>query len=105
MSRWQGGGPSVLLGLCAFTHDSAAALLIDGELVGFVEEERLSGIKHTKVFPRRAIDAVLSAAAVELGDVRAVAYNFIPYRFLLGVLGTSRFLFDSATRARAMPRA
>jgi len=73
--------------------------------VGFVEKERLSGIKHTKVFStpgnRRGIER---GPSVELGDVRAVAYNFIPYRYLLGVLGTSRFLFDSATRARALPR-
>jgi carbamoyltransferase len=95
----------VVLGLCAFTHDSSAALLIDGALVGFVEEERLSGIKHTRDFPRRAIDAVLSAAAIELRDVRAVAYNFVPYRYLFGVLGTACFLLDSATRARALPRA
>lgn len=35
---------SVVLGLCSFTHDSAAALFVDGALVGFVEEERLSGM-------------------------------------------------------------
>jgi carbamoyltransferase len=91
--------------LCAFTHDSSAALLIDGALVGFVEEERLSGIKHTRYFPRCAIDAVVSAAAIELANVQAVAYNFVPYRYLFGALGSVRFLLGSATRARALPRA
>lgn len=36
----------VILGLCAYTHDSAAALLVDGHLVGFCEEERLDGVKR-----------------------------------------------------------
>ena len=36
-------GRGAVLGLCAYTHDSAAALLLDGQLVGFVEEERLTG--------------------------------------------------------------
>lgn len=62
--------PTVILGLCSYTHDSSAALLVDGELVGFVEEERLSEQKHTKLYPARAVgwlldQAKLSAAWME----------------------------------------
>lgn len=95
----------VALGLCAFTHDSAAALLIDGTLIGFIEEERISGVKHTRSFPRCAVEALLSAAGAEPGDVRTVAYNFVPSRYLSGLRGTAGFLLDPATRARALPRA
>lgn len=51
---------SVVLGLCTFTHDSAAALLVDGQLIGFVEEERLSGDKHTKAYPTNAVAWLLT---------------------------------------------
>ncbi|WP_228447250.1 carbamoyltransferase N-terminal domain-containing protein [Streptomyces paludis] len=74
--------PSVILGLCSFTHDSAAALLVDGELLGFVEEERLSGKKHTREYPHRAIDWLLDDAGLTPGDIDAVAYNFQPARYL-----------------------
>ncbi len=58
-SRPTGSHQEVILGLCSFTHDSAAALIVDGELVGFCEEERLSGVKHTAAYPRE-IDCVVA---------------------------------------------
>lgn len=96
---------SVVLGLCAFTHDSSAALLVDGELVGFVEEERLSGIKHTKAYPSRAVEWLLDEAGVKAGDVQAVAYNFVAPHYLAAVPASARFLLNTATRGRALPRA
>jgi len=42
-----------VLGLCSFTHDSAAALISGGRLTGMAEEERLSGVKHTASTPPR----------------------------------------------------
>ena len=65
-----------VLGLCAFAHDSAAALIVDGELVGFVEEERLSGIKHTNAYPLLAVDWLLAEAGIPAAQVTHVAYNF-----------------------------
>ncbi len=47
-------GPAVL-GLCSFTHDSAAALITGGTLTGMAEEERLSGVKHTRDYPAEAV--------------------------------------------------
>ncbi|MEV0334523.1 hypothetical protein [Nocardia sp. NPDC050717] len=43
--------PRAVLGFCSWTHDSAAALILDGELIGFAEEERLNNTKHTKDYP------------------------------------------------------
>jgi carbamoyltransferase len=47
--------PAAVLGICAFTHDSAAALVAGDRLVGLAEEERLSGVKHTREYPERAV--------------------------------------------------
>jgi len=45
-----------ILGINCFAHDTAAALLQDGQPVAFVEEERLKREKHTKAFPNRSIE-------------------------------------------------
>ncbi|MFF7777059.1 carbamoyltransferase [Streptomyces tanashiensis] len=97
--------PSVILGLCSYTHDSAAALLVDGELIGFVEEERLSQQKHTKEYPRRAVEWLLGEAGLSAADVDAVAYNFQPVRYLAEAPATLRIALSSTTRDRALPRA
>ncbi|GFE25746.1 carbamoyltransferase family protein [Streptomyces nigrescens] len=97
--------PSAILGLCAFTHDSAAALLVDGELVGFVEEERLSQEKHTRDYPRHAIEWLLDEAGIKPADVDAVAYNFQPARYLAETPAALRFALAGPTRHRALPRA
>jgi carbamoyltransferase len=70
-----------ILGLCAFTHDSAAALVVNGRLIGFVEEERLNGIKHTNAYPHHAVAWLLDEAGIDPEQVDAVAYNFDPNRY------------------------
>ncbi|SDG84109.1 carbamoyltransferase [Sinosporangium album] len=65
-----------VLGLCSYTHDSAAALLIDGKLEGFVEEERLSEVKHTRAYPEQAVAWLLREAHLLPEQVDVVAYNF-----------------------------
>ena len=67
-------------------HESAAALLVDGELVAAVEEERFNRIKHGKSadfdnphqFPERAIRFCLNHAGLSAGDIDHVAYSFEP---------------------------
>lgn len=97
--------PSVVLGLCAFTHDSAAALLVDGRLVGFVEEERLSGAKHTKEYPSLAVDWLTAEAGLAPEDIDVVAYNFQGPRYFAAVAEAPKWALSSATRAQALPRA
>jgi len=97
--------PAVVLGLCAFTHDSSAALLVDGRLVGFVEEERLVGRKHTKEFPQRAVEWLLAEAGLEPGEVTAVGYNFRPRDYLAEVPRALLMAADPSRRDRALVRA
>src|SRR3954447_2287927 len=65
-------------------HDSAAALVIDGEFAAGVAEERISRRKHTGDFPVGAIEACLAQAGVELDEVDAIvhAFDYLPYRTL-----------------------
>ena len=80
----------ITLGLNAAFHDSAAALVIDGELVAAAEEERFTRIKHAKrplpfsawELPHHAIDFCLAQAGLTLAEVDHVAYSYAPQEFL-----------------------
>ena len=63
-----------VLGINAYSHDAGAALIVDGRLVFASSEERFTRIKHTPVFPSRAIRAALHHAGLEPGDLDAVAF-------------------------------
>ena len=65
---------TLVLGLSAFYHDSAAALVADGVPVVAFQEERFSRRRHDPSFPRRAVSACLDYLGVSLDDVAAVAY-------------------------------
>ncbi|MEV4197542.1 carbamoyltransferase family protein [Micromonospora globbae] len=95
----------VVLGLCAYTHDSAAALLVDGQLVGFVEEERLDGVKHSKAYPVHAVAWLLGEAGLSPQDVTTVAYNFDGRRYLSALGQLPAHLRRPASRTRALARA
>lgn len=62
-----------ILGLNCFSHDTAAALLLDGELVALGEQERFDRQTHTKAFPDSAIEFCLRQAGLTISDVDAVA--------------------------------
>jgi carbamoyltransferase len=98
-------GANTVLGLCAFTHDSAAALLVDGHLVGFAEEERLSGVKHTAAFPAEAVGWLLHTAGVDEAAMDVVAYNFDGRRYLDALPATDLYATTPVTRERAQARA
>src|SRR5271154_2681120 len=61
-----------ILGISAFYHDSAAALVLDGQIVAAAQEERFTRKKHDHAFPTRAIAYCLAEAGVSPG-VAAVA--------------------------------
>jgi len=63
-----------ILGLSAYYHDSAAALLQDGEIVAAVQEERLSRKKHDPRFPALAIRACLDEAGISLDSVSDIVF-------------------------------
>ncbi len=66
--------PVYILGLSAYYHDSAAALLRDGEVVAAAQEERFTRKKHDAGFPRHAIEYCLQQADIQLGDVTDVVF-------------------------------
>ena len=101
----RGGAADTVLGLCAFTHDSAAALVHEGRLVGFVEEERLSGEKHTRAYPEQAVRWLLAEAGLRPEDVTTVGYNFAGHRHLAAVPTSLPYVLSADTRSRALPRA
>ena len=68
-----------MLGLSAFYHDSAAALLVDGEIVAAVEEERFSRRKHDARFPRHAIEFCLADAGIVAERVDHVVFYDKPF--------------------------
>jgi len=57
-----------ILGISAFYHDSAAALLVDGALVAAAHEERFTRIRHDAAVPKHAARYCLEAAGLEVGD-------------------------------------
>lgn len=68
-----------ILGLSAFYHDSAAALLVDGRLVAAAQEERFSRIRHDAGFPTLAVDYCLTAAGIRPGDIDQVVFYDKPF--------------------------
>jgi carbamoyltransferase len=68
-----------ILGISAFYHDSAAALVEDGRIVAAAQEERFSRVKHDARFPRSAIDYCLEASGAQAKDVDFVAFYDKPF--------------------------
>jgi len=68
-----------VLGISAFYHDSAAALIEDGRLVGAAQEERFTRKKHDASFPHHAIGYCLEAAGAKLSEIDHVAFYDKPF--------------------------
>ncbi|HVS04381.1 MAG TPA: carbamoyltransferase [Thermoanaerobaculia bacterium] len=65
---------TAILGLSAYYHDSAAALLVDGRIVAAAQEERFTRVKHDHGFPAHAIDYCLGEAALTPAGIDYVAF-------------------------------
>ena len=68
-----------ILGISAFYHDSAAALLLDGDIVAAAQEERFTRKKHDADFPVQAINYCLSAAGIDLDTVDYIVFYEKPF--------------------------
>lgn len=77
-----------VLGISAYYHDSAAALIRDGRIVAAAEEERFTRKKHDATFPARAVGFCLEAGAVTAADIEYVAYYDKPLLTLQRLLAT-----------------
>jgi IclR family pca regulon transcriptional regulator len=60
---------TAILGLSAFYHDSAAALVIDGQIVAAAQEERFTRKKHDPAFPAMASEYCLKEAGISLDEL------------------------------------
>ena len=65
---------TAILGISAFYHDSAAALVVDGEIVAAAQEERFTRRKHDPGFPANAVAYCLSEAGLKPEDLNCVAF-------------------------------
>jgi carbamoyltransferase len=63
-----------ILGISAFYHDSAAALVVDGEVVAAAQEERFTRIKHDENFPQQAVEYCLKEAGLRPEDLDYVGF-------------------------------
>ena len=68
-----------ILGISAFYHDSAAALIINGDIVAAAQEERFSRKKHDPRYPFNAVSYVLSAGKLKLSEVDYVVFFEKPF--------------------------
>ena len=65
---------TAILGISAFYHDSAAALVVDGEIVAAAQEERFTRKKHDPGFPSQAVEYCLKEAGITGKDLSYVAF-------------------------------
>ncbi len=92
-----------ILGISAFYHDSAAALLNEGAIVAAAQEERFSRRKHDSGLPRRAIEYCLAEGGVGLGEVDYVVFYDKPFLKFERLVQTYLALC-AANRSSARPR-
>lgn len=74
--------PLNILGIASWFHDSSAALLLDGDLVSYAEEERFNRKKHTNEYPQQSIDWALSSNGLVLDDMDEVVFYVNPAKYL-----------------------
>jgi carbamoyltransferase len=68
-----------ILGISAFYHDSAACLLINGEIIAAAQEERFTRKKHDPSYPKNAISFVLNFAGLKLSEVDQIVFFEKPF--------------------------
>jgi carbamoyltransferase len=77
-----------ILGISAFYHDSAAALISDGEIVAAAQEERFTRTKHDPSFPKQSIDFCLKQKGIRISDLDAIVFYEKPFIKMERVLET-----------------
>jgi carbamoyltransferase len=97
--------PTTILGISAYYHDSAAALVRDGEIVAAAQEERFTRIKHDHAFPSNAIAYCLREAGLRPGDLDYVGFYDKPFLKFERILETYLAFAPAGFRSflKAMP--
>src|ERR1700749_3011929 len=70
---------NAILGISAYYHDSAAAVLVDGKIIAAAQEERFTRRKHDSSFPIHACRYVLEEAGLKYSELAAVAFYEKPF--------------------------
>ncbi|WP_413725960.1 carbamoyltransferase [Sodalis sp. RH16] len=78
-----------ILGLSCYFHDSAAALLCDGEIVAAAQEERFTRIKQDPSFPENAVKFCLNTAGITLDQVSRIFYYENPTEKFKRIMSTA----------------
>ena len=96
---------TAILGISAYYHDSAAALLVDGQLVAAAQEERFTRRRHDASFPSHACRFVLEEGGIAFDELSAVAFYDKPFLKFERLLETYHAFAPSGLRsfATAMP--
>jgi carbamoyltransferase len=68
-----------VLGISAFYHDSAAAIIVDGKIVAAAQEERFTRKKHDASYPKNAINYVLKEAYLKLSEINHIVFYEKPF--------------------------
>ena len=63
-----------ILGISAFYHDSAAALVVDGKIISAAQEERFSRKKHDPRYPFNAVKFVLNNSKLKLSEIDYIVF-------------------------------
>ena len=95
----------VIIGISCFYHDSAASILVNGEIIAAAQEERFTRIKHDSNFPKNAIKYLLNEANVELKQVDHIIFYDKPLLKFERILETHVSLapYGFKTFAMAIP--
>tara|TARA_Y100000992_G_C21271411_1_gene497112 strand:- start:736 stop:2541 length:1806 start_codon:yes stop_codon:yes gene_type:complete len=92
-----------ILGISCYYHDSAAALLIDGEIISAVQEERFTRKKHDSSFPKKSIQYILNKNKVNLNEIDYIVFYEKPFlkfeRLLETYLDNAPFGFKSFNKS------
>ena len=68
-----------ILGISAFYHDSAAAILVDGKIIAAAQEERFTRKKHDSSYPYNAVEFVLKFAKLKLSEIDHIVFYEKPF--------------------------
>lgn len=97
---------TAILGISAFYHDSAAAIVVDGEIIAAAQEERFTRIKHDASFPTQAIRFCLRQAGISIEELDYVGFYEKPVTKFERLLETYVAFAPAGYRSfrRAIPR-
>lgn len=81
--------PTRILGLSGFFHDSAAVLIVDGQVTAAAQEERFTRVKHDSGFPTHAVEWCLAHAGVQPSEIDFIVWYEKPLRHFERLLETA----------------